>query len=1041
MKDTLPPALAKLGGLDAIEPGELLAGDARFLGSLVLPAHGRLNAKAYRAALQKLKGKLGPKSLSGRARLKRLLGDAEGALADLNAVLKKHPSCPESLAFRGELSLSKDPSAALVDLDAAVAVAPDWAPARLWRAHALWLAGRAEAGAELDQAVRLSKTPGGARLLRAVRRERAGDAAGAVEDLSALLKAHPRVAGLWTLRATAYAKLGRFAEAIEDSHRALDEHPENQDGFVRVLYAMEGVKAAVERGSEKEVLIAACRRRAAADPKAGWPLALEAALLGQSKLQLEPLRKSLALEPKRAWVNAFLGRALGDDRRASGGPGPSAEAIDALATASKLKPDAGWMRCWRAEVLSSFGREKEALKEVETGLKLDPGYRLGFAWRANLRKKFGDAKGALADLGEVLEALPRPSFRYQRALAASQAGKHPLAYEDLCECVRVSPAHAFGYSPLPWLFGFKRLPHESPGGIAKSGGSSGTLFSWARAARRRYWDRRETPPCEGYSDPFLFRPETPARGAPAMAWHGRRQLDAGKAVPARVALDAAVKADPRLFAARLWRAEALAAVGRWHEAAADLDEALRLSPGSAPARLWRGLARWRLKRQEESLEDLLAAYRADPANAFLCDIWTRVMGPSPTERRRAASPSAKRLAAELELRAGRPAAALRLLRGQGGEAALVLRGFAWLGRGVPTDASRDLFAAARGWPAESAARIERLLKELPAPPRPPFAAYAALAEAERRLGRPGDRPASVARRLAVESADESPLGLSLRCAAALEEGRLELAVTYALRGAAIEPTGPAASALARARAAIGDHEGCIEAASHGDPDEGEGRAWAGVALARLGRGAKALEALREEGLPAWAGLVAAELALGEEDADDAYAAFMSAGEKDPDAAGPRAALGETGKAHGDDSGLGALYAWRGAVRRRQGRLEDAAFDFARSLELCPTAPWTRAWKGELALAAGDAAAALPDLTAAATLLPGDPDFALWRGRALCELGRCSEARAEFDRALSKQPLHVWALVAAGACREKQGDRKAAAAYYERAKALAPQLFA
>lgn len=1041
MKDALPPALPKLGGLDAVEPGELLAGDARFLGSLVLPAHGRLHAKAYRDALKKLKGKLGPKALSGRARLKRLLGDAEGAAADLSAVLKKHPTCPEALAFRAEMTLLKDPNAALTDLDAAVSVSPDWAPARLWRAHALWLAGRPEAGPELDHAVRLSKTPGGARLLRAVRRDRAGDAQGAVEDLSALLKTHPRVAGLWTLRATAYAKLARFEEAIEDAHRALDEHPENQDGFVRVLYAMEGVKAAVERGSEKEVLIAACRRRAAADPKAAWPHALEAALLGQSKLQLQPLRISLSLDPKRAWVHAFLGRALGDDRRASGGPGPSPEALDALARASKLKPDAGWMRCWRAEVLQSFGREKEALKEVETGLKLDPAYRLAFAWRANLRKKFGDKKGALADLTEVLEALPRPSFRYQRALAASQAGKHALAYEDLCECVRVSPAHAFGYSPLPWLFGFKRLAHESPGGLAKSGESRGTLFTWARAARRRYWDRRETPPCEGYSDPFLFRPETPARGAAAMAWHGRRQLDAGKAVPARVALDAAVKADPGLFAARLWRAETLANLGRWHEACADLDEALRLSPGSAPARLWRGLVRWRVGRQEEALEDLLAAYRADPANAFLADIWTRVMGPSPGERRKAATPLAKERAAELELRAGRPAAALRLLRGQMGEAAIVLRGFAWLGRGAASDAGKELFSAARGWPAQAAVRIEKLLKELPQPPRPPFAAYAALAEAETRLGRPGDRPASVARRLAVESLDESPLGLSLRSAAALSEGRLELAVTYALRGFAIEPAGPAASALARARAAAGDDEGAIEAASHGDPDEGEGRAWAGVALARLGRGAKALEALRQQELPHWAGLVAAELALGEGDADDAYAAFKAAGEKDPDAAGPRLVLGESGKMPGDDKGLGALYAWRGAVRRRQGRLEEAAFDFERSLTLCPEAPWTRAWRGELALAAGDAAAALPDLTAAAALLPGDPDFALWRGRALCELGRCSEARAEFDRALSKQPLHVWALVAAGACREKQGDRKAAAAYYERAKALAPQLFA
>ncbi len=135
-----------------VEPGELLAGDARFLGELVVPAHGRLNAKAYRAAAEKLKGKLGPKALAGRARLKRLLGDAAGAEADLAAALKKAPACAEALAFRGEARVARDPAGALADLDAAVAAAPGWAPARLWRGYAWWLLGRPGAVAELDMA-------------------------------------------------------------------------------------------------------------------------------------------------------------------------------------------------------------------------------------------------------------------------------------------------------------------------------------------------------------------------------------------------------------------------------------------------------------------------------------------------------------------------------------------------------------------------------------------------------------------------------------------------------------------------------------------------------------------------------------------------------------------------------------------------------------------------------------------------------------------------------------------------------------------------
>ncbi|MDX6769164.1 MAG: tetratricopeptide repeat protein, partial [Elusimicrobiota bacterium] len=121
--------------------------------------------------------------------------------------------------------------------------------------------------------------------------------------------------------------------------------------------------------------------------------------------------------------------------------------------------------------------------------------------------------------------------------------------------------------------------------------------------------------------------------------------------------------------------------------------------------------------------------------------------------------------------------------------------------------------------------------------------------------------------------------------------------------------------------------------------------------------------------------------------------------------------------------------------------EEAAADFDRAAALRPDAPWTRAWRGELLLATGRAAEALPDLSAAAALLPADPDLAVWRGRALCELGRCAEARAEFDRALSRSSTHVWALVAAGACREKSGDPRGAESFYARAKALAPALFA
>src|SRR5262249_43144131 len=74
------------------------------------------------------------------------------------------------------------------------------------------------------------------RILRAILRERTGDIGGAREDLDAAVAAAPESPGLYALRATVRYKGGDSRGSVADAHEALQRHPENMDGFVRMLY-------------------------------------------------------------------------------------------------------------------------------------------------------------------------------------------------------------------------------------------------------------------------------------------------------------------------------------------------------------------------------------------------------------------------------------------------------------------------------------------------------------------------------------------------------------------------------------------------------------------------------------------------------------------------------------------------------------------------------------------------------------------------------------------------------------------------------------
>lgn len=561
---------------------------------------------------------------------------------------------------------------------------------------------------------------------RARERLRAGDDSGALAELEAARVLAPDNPGLLRMKVEPLLRLGRNAEAVESAHDALDAHPENHDGFVLLLYHLEGMKAAEGRGGEESLLIEAAKRAARAEPRAGWPPAVMAALLGSSTLQIPPLKKAVGLDPKRAWMWAFLGRALGNDALQEKRGKRRMEGLAALTRAARLAPRSGWILCWRAEVLKKLGRSTAALRDLDAGLRLMPGYHLGRAWRAPLLSERGSFSRAAEDLTVCYEHLRRPNFLEKRARMKAKLGDETGALEDLAECVRVSWLHALATGPMPWTAELpRRLPHQPPCVLGR------TRWRW------RAWKRAGKPaagPCFfGAIPPLVWRPDeevlSRAKKPWAELWRGQALLMAGRPREALRLLDAAVEPLSKVFAARLWRACARRETGNLSGALSDLNAAVALAPQATAALAMRGIVRLELGRQAEGISDLVAAARTDALNAPVLGVWLRAVGLSPRARRPGRGPSAE--AAELELYLGNAAGARRLAaRARPSARAAAVEGWA---------------LAALGRPGEFNARASsdillEFFKRLPALPVAGAArVYDALASEDARLGRWEDR--------------------------------------------------------------------------------------------------------------------------------------------------------------------------------------------------------------------------------------------------------------------------------------------------------------
>ncbi|MFI5350220.1 MAG: hypothetical protein ACHQ2Z_11795, partial [Elusimicrobiota bacterium] len=760
------PALKMLESarwLDMVETSPLVAGDARFLREYFLPAHGRYRETLYQAALAGLDGRASrgedAPGLARRGRVRRILGDRRGAEADFAAALKLDANCPAARAFRAEMNLVRDPLGVLPELEAAHGAEPRSAACALWLAYARALAGDEErALGTLDRAVGLDPAGRAALILRGILRERRDDLPGAESDYSAVVKLRPSCPGIYVLRATVRWKRGDRDKSAADADRALLLHPENLDGFMRILYLSKNLKHPEEKRSQGAVAARLADDLLREDPRCAWAYALKAEVVedrlisekADKKIRL--LEKAVELDPKNAWMRAFLGRALSglskDARRIRLG-------LKQLDRAAALAPEIGWIRSWRAEVLDKLGEERRALKDLDAGIASDPDYRLANAWRAALRERRGDDAGAADDMAACTAVMPRANFLHQLALIRRRLGEDSAAAAALTASIGLGSKQALAYSRFSWL----------PSALARERG--GLLRSGRRvrpAAGFRLEPMCEAEPWKGFVLNAAELVESAAshpEDAALRAWLGRAQLDLGQWETAEDTLTRAHDLDPRGFAPLSWRGEARFMRGDWAGALRDLDEAVALKPAYLPSHFWRALAHWSLDQAPRALDDLLEACRADPASAALVSLWSRWTIPGLQAKLRGLSSPLP--LAEFLVFAGRYRQAAAVLGGksgsQPGAEGWILRGFAYGQAGKAASGEPEFSRAVCVDARAAAEKLDFLLKRMPQIRHEVVvAAYYSLAEGEALAGREAESRRAYATALELDGARAAGAG-------------------------------------------------------------------------------------------------------------------------------------------------------------------------------------------------------------------------------------------------------------------------------------------
>lgn len=265
------------------------------------------------------------------------------------------------------------------------------------------------------------------------------------------------------------------------------------------------------------------------------------------------LSRARALGERSAALLTWLGEAKLQVGDAEGGR-RDLEAALAL-------PDArAWNHAWAGRALMTLCHDREAAALLDRAVALAPRWPTALAWRGEARRRLGDAGGALVDLETALWLQRRGRnaqlARGWRALALLALHKAPQARKALAGLVRLMPDYEVWWS-----------------GLAQAEAACGRPARWAACMDRaaalslKYaqepgrWSRERL-------EETLAALERAPRTAAVLRWRGLMRLRLGRAAEALPDLEISCRREPSIALQWLWRAEALAALGRLPEARA-----------------------------------------------------------------------------------------------------------------------------------------------------------------------------------------------------------------------------------------------------------------------------------------------------------------------------------------------------------------------------------------------------------------------------------------------------------------------------------------
>jgi tetratricopeptide (TPR) repeat protein len=534
------------------------------------------------------------KALAYRGRIRRVIGDANGAARDLRRALDLAPDCAEALAWLGELDLAGPQAEA--NLSQAIAKAPELGWAYLYRGSARLLAGRLrEASTDLSEARRRDPTSALAAMMSGLVHERFGRRRDAAQAFKTAAGRHPSCAAfffLWS-RAETGAKSIRACEGavVADGTYALTTLSQHRPPRTWNAYLMW------------------LRRFACEEPeRAGLYYRQED--IHYSPFQLQEYEDAMALcreRPGSAWAEALAGRCA---LRAPPDPVRLRAGSAALARARRLAPEIGWIHAWCALAEIKAGRPKAALADFDLGLKLQPFYHRAYAWRGALLRRMGKIREAMDDLDRALAMDDQYAFAiHERSLARRAAGDFAGAAADLDRAFLMDTRYQ-------WVFSSGHVPsrRESEAGLKEldrglaQNSRSASLYAWRGQLRAQ---RLEFP--QALRD-FERAEHLEPWHSLAQGWHGRALLDQGRPSAAAVKLKRAVELEPRALIFQGWLAEAAFESGSRREAFAVLERVLNAKPRLHPKTLWwayllRGQFHLRLQRPGRAIKDIEYAMR------------------------------------------------------------------------------------------------------------------------------------------------------------------------------------------------------------------------------------------------------------------------------------------------------------------------------------------------------------------------------------------------------------------------------------------------